>query len=354
MIEIDGSQGEGGGQILRTALTLSLITGKSFRLRRIRARRSKPGLMPQHLAALKAAAEISHAKVEDARLGSKRIVFNPGTTLAGDYHFRIGTAGSTSLLFQCIYLPLSLAGGSSSVQIEGGTHVSWSPSFDYLSLNWNHHLQKMGLRIQLDLRLAGYYPRGGGALHAEISHSEVLRGMNLMERGELERIRCLSLTSNLPEHVAERQAKRASTRLSEYAGALEQRIAQTPSPGIGSTLVLLGEFERTTGCYFGLGAKGKSAETVADEAVDQFQKFIRRDGALDPFLADQILLPLVFAEGESKFSTSEVTQHLLTNAEVIHAFTRAQIEISGGLGECGSVHIHPVNHRRDPSEISPK
>ncbi len=342
MIEIDGSKGEGGGQILRTALTLSLITGEPFRLRKIRARRSKPGLRPQHLAALKAAAEISRAKVEGTRLGSKRIVFNPGTTFAGEYHFMIGTAGSTSLLFQCIYLPLALAGGSSSVQIDGGTHVSWSPSFDYLSLNWNHFLRKMGLLIQLELRLAGYYPRGGGELQAEISHSGVIRGMNLLERGELERIRCISLSSNLPEHVAERQAKRASTRLSEYSESLEKSIAQIPSPGIGSTLVVLAEFERGTVCYFGLGAKGKSAETVADEAVDQFQKFLLRDGALDQFLADQLLLPLIFAADESNFTISEVTQHLLTNADVIHTFTTAHIEISGDLGERGSVHIRPV------------
>ena len=343
MIEIDGSKGEGGGQILRTALSLSLITGVPFRLRRIRGRRSNPGLRHQHLAALKAAAEISQAKVEGARLGSKRIVFNPGKPLAGEYHFQIGTAGSTSLLFQCIYLPLSFAGGSSSIQIDGGTHVPWSPCFDYLSLNWNHFLRKMGLLIQLELGLAGYYPKGGGKLDAEISHSEDLRGMNLVERGELQRIRCLSLTSNLPEHVGERQAKRASTRLSEHAGLLEQSIAQTPSPGIGSTLVLLGEFERSTVCYFGLGAKGKSAETVADEAVDQFQKYLLRDGALDQFLSDQILLPLIFAEGESNFTTSEVTQHILTNADVIQTFTNAHIEISGDLGERGFVHIRPVN-----------
>ena len=343
MIEIDGSKGEGGGQILRTALTLSLITGKPFRLRRIRARRSNPGLRPQHLAALKAAAEISHAKVEGARLGSKRIVFSPGTTLAGEYHFKIGTAGSTSLLFQCIYLPLSLSDGSSSIQIDGGTHVPWSPCFDYLSSNWNHYLRKMGLHIQLELRLAGYYPKGGGELHAEISHPEVLRGMNLMERGELERISCFSLSSNLPEHVAERQAKRSKTRLSEYAGLFKLTIAQIPSPGIGSALVLLGEFEHSIVCYFGLGAKGKSAETVADEAVDQFRNFILRDGALDKFLSDQILLPLIFAEDESNFTTSEITQHLITNTDVIHTFTTAHIEISGGLGERGSVHIRPVN-----------
>ncbi len=343
MIEIDGSKGEGGGQILRTALSLSLITGVPFRLRRIRGRRSNPGLRHQHLAALKAAAEISQAKVEGARLGSKRIGFNPGKTLAGEYHFQIGTAGSTSLLFQCIYLPLSFAHGSSSIQIDGGTHVPWSPCFDYLSSNWNHYLRKIGLLIQLELRLAGYFPKGGGKLYAEISHTEGLQGMNLMERGELERIRCLSLTSNLPEHVGERQAKRALTRLSEHAGLLEQNIAQTPSPGIGSTLVLLAEFERSTVCYFGLGAKGKSAETVADEAVDQFQSFLQRDGALDKFLADQLLLPLIFAEGESNFTTSEVTQHILTNADVIQTFTNAHIEISGDLGERGFVHIRPVN-----------
>jgi len=344
LIEIDGSKGEGGGQILRSALTLSLITGKPFRLRKIRARRSKPGLRPQHLAALKAAAEISRAKVEGARLGSKRIVFIPGTTLAGAYHFKIGTAGSTSLLFQCIYLPLSLAGGSSSIQIDGGTHVPWSPCFDYLSSNWNHYLRKMGLHSQLEIRLAGYYPKGGGEIYAEISNSEVLRGMSLMKRGELERIHILSLSSNLPEHVGERQAKRASTRLSEYSGLLEQSIAQIPSPGIGSTLVLLGEFEHSTVCYFGIGAKGKSAETVADEAVDQFNKFILRDGALDQFISDQILLPLIFAEDESNFTTSEVTQHLLTNADVIQAFANAQVEVSGDLGERGSVHIRPVSH----------
>jgi RNA 3'-terminal phosphate cyclase (ATP) len=340
MIEIDGSYGEGGGQVLRTALTLALMTGQTLRIVNIRAGRKKPGLRPQHLQAVEASVKISQGSAEGARLGATEILFHPGQIKAGKYQFDIGTAGATSLVLQTIFLPLCLAGDSkntSTLTITGGTHVPWSPCFHYLDLQWLHFLQRIGLDAELGLEQAGFYPQGGGRLKASLRPIEQLLPLNLVERGDLRQIRGLSAVANLPRDIAKRQRQRVVSRLGASYPLNDIRTVQLPSHFKGTFLLLLAEFEQGQACYFGLGAPGKRAEVVADEAIDELEAFMASDGAIDQYLADQILLPLAFAEGPSKFRASKVTQHLLTHAEIIQQSLPVKINIS----ETGIVAILP-------------
>ncbi|MBE9479689.1 MAG: RNA 3'-terminal phosphate cyclase [Chloroflexi bacterium] len=342
MIEIDGAIGEGGGQILRSALTLALMTNRHFRIHNIRARRSKPGLRPQHLASVNAAACVGQAQVEGARLGSRGIEFQPSSIHPGSYRFEIPTAGSTSLVLQTVFLPLGAADSPSEIEIIGGTHVPWSPCFHYLEANWIPAMGLQGFRADLALEIAGFYPQGGGRIRALIQPlKKRIALLRRLQRGDLQRIRGLSLVSNLPETIAQRQQNRAVERLADLDCPVEIEIRTLPSPGKGSLLLLHAEFEAGQACYFGLGARGKPAERVADEAVDALHTFLGGEGVVDEYLADQLLLPLAFADGDSEFRTSKITRHLLTNAEVIRAFGVAEIDIRGELDQYGVVEIRP-------------
>lgn len=353
MIRIDGAQGEGGGQILRSALTLSLLTGKSFVIDRIRAGRKKPGLMAQHLAAVRAAASIGDARVEGAVTGSGTLLFAPSAVRPGHYRFAIGTAGSTSLVLQTVLLPLALAGRSSRVEIDGGTHVPWSPCFHYLDLHWLSFLRQVGISAHLEMPRAGFYPAGGGRIVAEVRPAGNLSPLRLIERGRLRRIRCLSAVANLDPGIAERQSRQAVFRLAGCGAAIEVEQVLLPSPGKGTLLLLLAEFENSRCCYYALGERGKSAERVADEATQALADFLLTDAAIDEHLADQLLLPLALADGESVLRTAAVTHHLLTNAEVIGRFLPVGISIEGGAGRPGLVRIgggcerrtFPVGHK---------
>ena len=345
MIEIDGAKGEGGGQILRSALTLSLMTDRNFRIVNIRARRSKPGLRPQHLVSVKAAASVGQAQIEGAHLGSQEIAFRPSSINPGSYRFEIPTAGSTSLVMQTIFLPLSTAESPSKVEIIGGTHVPWSPSFHYLDLNWLPAMRTLGFRASLELELAGFYPQGGGLIRASVQPVRRIAPVQRIRRGDLLRVHGLSIVSNLPEGIAQRQRKRAVKRLADLACPVELGIRTLPSPGKGTHLLLQAEFESGQACYLGLGARGKPAERVADEAVDALHEFLTGEGVVDEYLADQLLLPLAFAGGDSEFRTSKITQHLLTNAEIIHDFGAAEIEIRGELDQPGIVEIRPRGNK---------
>ncbi|MEA1977133.1 MAG: RNA 3'-terminal phosphate cyclase [Chloroflexota bacterium] len=346
MIEIDGAQGEGGGQILRSALTLALMTDRHFRILNIRARRSKPGLRPQHLASVNAAASVGQAQVEGAHLGSREIEFHPSSIHPGSYRFEIPTAGSTSLVLQTVLLPLSAADSPSEIVIMGGTHVPWSPSFHYLEANWLRAMRLQGFRADLTLEKAGFYPQGGGRIGATIQPlKKRVAPLRRLQRGDLQRIRGLSFVSNLPESIAQRQRKRAVKRLADLDCPVEIEVQTLPSPGKGSLILLHAEFETGQACYFGLGARGKPAERVADEAVDALDTFLGGEGVVDEYLADQLLLPLAFADGDSEFRTSKITQHLLTNAEVIRAFGAAEIDVRGELDLPGVVEIRPRGNR---------
>jgi RNA 3'-terminal phosphate cyclase (ATP) len=342
VITIDGAQGEGGGQVLRSALTLSLVTGKKLEITNIRARRSRPGLRPQHLKAVEAAAAIGRASVVGASLGSTSLVFTPGTIQPGHYQIDIGTAGSTSLVLQTIFLPLSLAQGLSKVMINGGTHVPMSPCYHYIDQQWLAIMRQIGFDAQLTLLQAGFYPQGGGRLAAEIRPCGAIKPLQLLERGALEQIRGISAIANLDRKIAERQRNRVLRRLGDQYRLNDIRIVYLPSLSKGTMLLLVAEFEFTQCCYFALGELGKPAERVADEAVDSLLAFLETGAAVDQYMADQLLLPLAFADGPSALHTSKITNHLITNAQVLRAFLSADIEISGEIGQPGTVRIDPI------------
>lgn len=327
--------------MLRSALALSVLTGQPVHLVNIRAGRRRPGLQAQHLAAVRAAAEISGAQVEGASLDSQELTFRPGLVRPGEYRLEIGTAGSTSLVLQTIYLPLARASGPSEIMLIGGTHVPWSPCYHYLDLQWCPYLRRMGLELALELELAGFYPQGNGQVRARVEPVGRLAPLCLSERGALRRIWGLSAVANLDLSIAERQRTQALRRLQSRHKEVEIELLDLPSRVKGTFLLLLAEFRHTSACYFGLGALGKRAEQVADEACLWLEKFLATNGAVDEYLADQLLLPLAFADGPSELRTAKVTPHLLTNAEVIRMFTGARIEISGETGKAGRVLVTP-------------
>jgi len=327
MIVIDGSMGEGGGQILRSALTLSLVTGQPISITSIRAGRKKPGLRPQHLAAARAAAAIGQARLTGDALGSRELTFEPGGVKGGEHRFEVGTAGSTSLVLQTIFLPLALGNSPSQVTITGGTHVPWSPSYHYLAGVWLPMMRRIGLEAELSWSSAGYYPAGGGEIRARIQPSGPIQPLDLRDRGELRRVEGVSLVSNLPRHIAERQRRRAEQMLASLEVPIAIEEQQPPSPGKGTAVCLQARFDHSIAGFTGLGAPGKPAERVADEAVSAFWAFLHGDGAVDRYLADQILLPLALARGESRYRTEQFTRHLLTQAAVIRAFALADIAI---------------------------
>lgn len=202
---IDGSLGDGGGQILRTSLALSMITGTPIEINHIRAKRGKPGLRRQHLTALRAAAQISEAAISGDQIGSKQIKFHPKRTTAGDYRFDVGSAGSTSLILQTILPPLMLADRSSTIELIGGTHNPFAPPVDFLALAFLPILNRMGPRVTLQLERPGFYPAGGGRLRFAIEPAASLKPLAIVRRGEIVRRRCQAVIANLPDHIAERE-----------------------------------------------------------------------------------------------------------------------------------------------------
>jgi len=326
MINIDGSHGEGGGQILRTALTLSLVTGKPFRIEKIRAGRPKPGLRPQHLRAVEAAARVGGAKVEGARPGATALTFSPGIPHGGDYRVAVGTAGAVSLIFQTLLLPLAGTGRSSHLSLEGGTHVPWSPAFHYLELQFLPLLGRLGLRAEVRLEQAGFYPRGGGRMTASIEPTAALTPLILPGPGALQRIGGLSLVSGLDPGIARRQARRAELALAHLGVPVEVSLASVPSPGRGTMLLLQAHLETGSICQFALGARGKPAEAVAEEAAAELLADLGSGAAVDCYLADQLLLPLTLCPGRSLLVIPRVTRHLTSNAWVIQRFLPVSID----------------------------
>ena len=339
LIEIDGSYGEGGGQILRTALALSAILRKPFTIHRIRSKRKNPGLQAQHLEAAEALAQITQAQTKGVTLGSQKITFIPQRVLPGNYHFGVRTAGSVTLLLQAIFLPLYLAQGASSLTLVGGTHVPWSPSFHYLAEVLLPTLELMGISTDASIENWGFYPRGGGKIQLKINPGNGLRPISLVSRGLLKKIRGISAASNLPRHVAEKQKEQALKRIErELKINVEMTVLyDVPSNGPGSFLFLLAEYEKTVAGFSSLGSRGKPAEKVADEAVDALKAHMEWDGCIDPHLSDQLVPFLALAAGNSSFTTTQITEHLLTNLWVIGHFLDVTISRTGEKGENGRV-----------------
>jgi RNA 3'-terminal phosphate cyclase (ATP) len=340
VIDIDGSFGEGGGQILRTSLALALLTGKPFHLRHVRARREKPGLQPQHLMSVRAAAAVGGAETRGASRGSTDLEFRPGAVQPGPYRFDIGTAGATSLVLHTLYLPLLLhADRASDLTLVGGTHVSKSPPFHFLETTWRRYLELLGLHVRVTMERPGFYPRGGGVVAAQLEPCPRLKGLTLKERGPVT-VSGFSAVAGLPEHVARRQARRAAFRLQQRYG-LDVDIPQVEWPGgPGSVLALVVETSPVPALFFGLGARGKPAERVADEAFEQAAAYLdAAPAAVDCHSADQLLLPLALAEGPSDYTVSAVTLHLTTNIAVIRRFVDRDILCEGSEGAPGRVLI---------------
>ena len=345
MLRIDGSYGEGGGQILRTSLSLSCALGRPVEITNIRRGRRSPGLQPQHLTAVLAAASISGAEVEGAELSSSALRFRPHGTVGGTHRFdvaeRKGSAGSTSLVLQTILLPLCFAEQPSLITVNGGTHVPWSPSFHYLGSVALPLLSRLGVRAECSIASWGWYPIGGGQVSAVITPARALQPLTLTGRGRLVRVTGISAVSNLPGHIAARQRNRAMAILGgEGIDAFIETLS-APSPGRGSFLFLAAEFEHHTAGSGSLGAIGKRAEEVADEACRELLAHVRAQGALDPHLADQVVPWLAFCDGPSEFTTSRVTGHLLTNLWVMRQFMDVDVQVEGSEGEEGRVMIRP-------------
>jgi len=330
LITIDGSTGEGGGQILRAALTLSVLTGRPFRLINIRARRPKPGLRPQHVTAVHAAAELCHAEVEGNRAGSSTLTFIPRQPVkAGSYRFDVGTAGSTSLILQTILPPLAELDETSWVVLTGGTHVPWSPPYHFLERAFAPAVNRLGWHARMSLKRWGWYPRGGGRVKATIQPATPApECVDWRHRGALTDLWLLSAASNLPAHVRERQARRARQRLREAGlSPTEVAVVDAPSPGVGTCVIVVATYENGWGGGSALGKKGKPAEQVAEEAVDAFLSFHHSNGALDPHLADQMIVPLLWRVPKWAFSTSHITAHLRTVVWLSTQFIPADITI---------------------------
>jgi RNA 3'-terminal phosphate cyclase (ATP) len=318
LITIDGSRGEGGGQVLRTALTLSLITGRPLRMINIRAKRKKPGLMRQHLTAVQAAVAIGGAEIEGAGAGSQSLLFQPHAINGGDYRFAIGTAGSCTLVLQTV-LPALLAttGVQARLHLSGGTHNPLAPPADFLQQAYLPLLRRMGADIEMSLSRYGFFPAGGGELELRLETGSQLQPLYLEERGELRQASTEALIAALPIHIAERELETVRRTMGWDSSQLHLRGLNN-SQGPGNALVATVEHEHVTEVFTAFGEKGVSAEKVAGKLCRQIKVYLQRGAPVGPHLADQLLLPLALAGGV--FITAKPTQHTLTNMEIINTF----------------------------------
>ncbi|MFZ1102791.1 MAG: RNA 3'-terminal phosphate cyclase [Hyphomicrobiaceae bacterium] len=338
-IIIDGSHGEGGGQILRTALTLSAITGRPLTIARLRAGRPKPGLAAQHLTAVLSAAQLCQAEVSGATLGSESLSFRPtAPPQAGDYLFDVAaaregrSAGAATLVLQTVALVALFASGASRFCLRGGTHVPWSPPYDYIARVWRPFLARMGISLEVELARFGFLPEGQGEITARVSGlgsqaSARLKPAEIIARGPLRSVSGRAIAANLPSHIAQRMVARATALLSGRAPAINLRAEDVSAASPGAGLFLTAEYEHTSAGFGAFGARGKSSETVAAEAAGALLSHLRSGAALDLHLADQALLPLALACTPSTFTCEGVTRHLETNAWVIGQFGIADVLI---------------------------
>lgn len=337
ILMIDGSFGEGGGQILRTALSLSCIKCIPFKLYNIRKGREKPGLMPQHLTCVNAVAEISGAELNGNEIGSTELTFIPHQVKHGDYLFDIKTAGSSSLVFQTILPPLLFAGGESTITITGGTHVPFSPPYHYISDVFIPMLGRIGINVKASIERYGFYPKGGGCVRFQILPIKELSGLNLTERGGLKSIHGYSCVGRLPMSIAERQKNSLLKEI--YPLTPEIEVSDVPSCGEGTFVFLVADYENTIAGFSSLGMRGKKAEDVGAEVAKEFHDFERTSAALDPHLADQLVLYLALSGKDSSFTTSSITQHLITNLYVIDKFVNISYYIYGDIKKEGMVSL---------------
>jgi RNA 3'-terminal phosphate cyclase (ATP) len=324
VVLVDGSAGEGGGQVLRTALSLSLMTGRPLRIDRIRAGRRKPGLMRQHLTSVQAAARIGAAIVEGAQLGSTELTFHPSAIRPGEHEFSTGSAGSATLVLQTILPALLTAPQSSRIRVEGGTHNPWAPPFDFLARVFLPVVERMGPRFEATLVRPGFYPRGGGDCEIVVHPAALLTPLELPARGVLRHRRARAVVAHLPRRIAERELQVVCVRLGWAASEVEI-VEATDAFGPGNVLSLELVFEHVTEMVTAFGERGKRAEAVAEEGVDQLRRYTESDAPVGEHLADQLLLPLAVA-GAGSFVATTLSLHATTNMEVIAKFLPVRFE----------------------------
>lgn len=334
MLHIDGSYGEGGGQILRTSLSLAAITGKAITIDNIRAGRKNPGLAAQHLTGVRAAAAICNAGVQGDRLNSTRLEFIPGGAVQpGQYSFDVGearqggSAGAVNLVLQTILLPLALGYADSHITLRGGTHLIMSPSYHYVEQVYLPMLRRMGVEAQAQLKAWGWYPIGRGEVQLSISGNARLASINLLECGNLQQVRGLAVVTQLPAHIPQRMASRAENILRE--AGLKSAIATLRARAVaaGAGIFLTAEYEHSLAGFGALGKLGIASEKVAEIACEELLQFHHTGAPVDEHLADQLLLPAALAASKSEYRVADVSLHLRTNAWVIEQFGLAQVTV---------------------------
>jgi len=325
MIEIDGSHGEGGGQVLRTALALSLVTGRAFRIDHIRAGRKNPGLQNQHLAAVMAAHQAGGAEIAGAELKSQSLSFDPQGVFPGDYRFSVGTAGSTTLVLQTVLPALMRASGGSRLLLEGGTHNPWAPPFEFLEKTYLPVLRKMGPALSVELEQAGFHPQGGGRLRMQIEPAPQLSALELTERGRIRRMHGRAQLAHLPEHIAERELDVLRKRLHIERKFLA--IEKVQSAGPGNALLVEVECERWTCVFSSIGRVRLPAEKVARQLVREVRAYQKCGAPVDVHLADQLLVPMAVA-GRGTYVTAPLSRHARTNIDIIKAFLDVDISVN--------------------------
>jgi RNA 3'-terminal phosphate cyclase (ATP) len=345
LIRIDGSFGEGGGQMVRTSLALATHLCKPIEIVNIRKSRRTPGLMPQHLTAVRACRKICGADVKGDRIKSEKLEFYPKRVRHGKYTFDIAeerrSAGSATLVLQTILLPLFFAGGESSVKVKGGTHVPWSPPATYLKQVFLPTLGRIGLHSQMKISRWGWYPEGGGEITCSVKSAKGIRLHDYMDRGKFVKITGVSAVSNLQHSIAERQRRRARQVLRESGYSANIGTKDVRSSGKGTILFLTAEFEKILCGFSTLGEKGKPAEVIAEETVTKFIDFVGKDVCIGHHLADQLLPYLCLARRRFKLNVSALTTHLITNLWVIKKFFDLHVEIKGPHGYPGYITVEP-------------
>ncbi|HXV45719.1 MAG TPA: RNA 3'-terminal phosphate cyclase [Nitrososphaera sp.] len=340
-VRIDGSQGEGGGQILRTAASLSVITGRSIEVTSIRAKRDNPGLRPQHMTGIKILADLFHADVENLQVGADWIRFAPSEKFeGGSVRFDVGTAGSIPMILMTIVPAVSLSNKSLEIEITGGTDVKASPTIDYVRYVVAEAYRNIGIKFSVDVERRGYYSKGGGIVKTVIEPCREPDTIELLITRDVAP-RITSVCGQLPRHVAERQTSSAlialekkGVRCSSYSASIETSV----SPGSSILIYSASDF----GPYIGgdsIGELGKRAEAVGIEAAERYLESVLVQAPVDPFLADMLVLPLALAKGRTKYRIPRVTEHLRTNLQVASQFTGCKY----GIEQHGKTHVVTIN-----------
>lgn len=336
MLTIDGSAGEGGGQIVRTSLALSALTGQAFTIHSIRAGRPRPGLRAQHLASVQAAARICEARVSGAEPGSRTLIFEPDRVRAGAYEFRVGTAGSTSLILQTVLPALITAPKPSSLVLEGGTHNPWAPPCEFVQRSFLPLLNRMGPHVSVHLQRHGFFPAGGGRVSVSVTPSNSLQGFELLERGAVHREAVTAIVARLPKHIGERELQTIRTKSSWPHDRFQLREVRD-SAGPGNVVLIELESDAVTEVFSGFGRRGVRAEEVAAAAYRAARAYLEAGVPVGPHLADQLLLPLGISAFQSparggRFRTMPLTQHSLTHIDVLQTFLKIPIAVDEDRG----------------------